>query len=471
MPKSRRATYAYRNDAIGLFLRLWFFPLLGPGDDVYVEVRYLLRSIGTTRSAWLWVGQRESWLLGLAAAVGLGDSLVVRSRRSLRANTSGVFRQPADCREFQISLKGMILVLAMLPTVQQAHTAHKRQSTTILTSLFDRIGQLGKQITVPFSVGGQMLQCVLRIEGMGFSTTCADWARFLVEELGLDLGASHVSVFVACLSSRASYYRETAKAILEQMAIWLSVAWQLDYRQTKALGGKRNLLPTIAGPSGRKRRLDPSTVLYVAKQRSISAQKIVFCSDDGDLNISPGAAARCVRLLLDANRKIVFEGLSPMRRLSISMDGTSFRGEDFETVIAYSHRCKCAGVMQPQVGKHVTKHRPTKKTEKQKKTHTNTCVQQRPKTPKDAQIRPKTPKIAQRRPKTPKDAQNRPKTPKIAQNRPTTPTPDRPKTPSSGKKNTKDATNTNKQHNKKYNTRKTTQQSKQKNNSTNKQHD
>jgi hypothetical protein len=154
----------------------------------------------------------------------IGESL--RSRRSVHKRTSVLMTSTGLLlpREFQVSVRFWILLNASLICVRQTSKLVKTRARAMLSHLFNMVSLLAPTFSVPICVGDAEHVVQLTLTPLGISTPIPLlWIRFLEDELGMARGSTLDLVFIKLAEPSAHVYRKTGRALLTQLAIYLSV--------------------------------------------------------------------------------------------------------------------------------------------------------------------------------------------------------------------------------------------------------
>jgi hypothetical protein len=267
----RRASFVWESGG-GARFRIWLFLRLALGERCYVELRHVLHDVGLKTAAWHFLRKRDHWLAELIAKVGIPQTEVVRSRYSEHTTKSQHFRGHQNCREAQISVRVWILMLVALAHVRQVPAEAKAKCRSNLDGIIGVVSRWNPVFKVPVSIEGDCTIQEVRIGDNGRVEPTHIFERFMKEELGLR-SLTLIDVMQTCLESQLPVYTRTAKALALQLSVWFDMSLQRAYKQQHA--GQNLLMPLLKSSGGKRRRLDPATVLKIFNDRTQNVRDVV----------------------------------------------------------------------------------------------------------------------------------------------------------------------------------------------------
>lgn len=337
-----RAALVWREEEEGINQRVWSFPGQRGGLDLHFELRHVLADLQAKRSAHRFLQAREGWLKELCDRCGLLEVNLLRSRRSLRQTRSANFRTVANCRETQVSLALVLALWAQWSTIRQVPADSKNIAKRRLNFVIRMVGDLSP--TFPFAVwDGQWRKVEARLAGGRLVSDGPALAAY-IDDLGIKGPALASDVLSAGLMSKVTRQRHPVVSLLRQLAVWVSTA--LRKRMTGL--PSKHLLPVLRGPGKKARRLDAGTVLHCAMQTNATPASVADSSNPA-LAFASTTAAKCGRLVLEVYADKAKRHFSSVSRMSLSLDGSSFNGEDFNLFVGYDPAAGVAAAFHPQV--------------------------------------------------------------------------------------------------------------------------
>lgn len=337
----RQRTFTWQGRDFDARQRFWHFPCLAAGDDVYVELRYVLHDIGVRTATWTWVSEHETLLVETLAALRLDQLSLLRSKVSEQRTSSKHFRHAQNCKEFQVSCKLWLVLYCLLQSTRQVTKRVKDACKSRLRCLCEMVGSFNPCFVAPVKHDkGAWGTARLRLSNLVVSEASLSLVT-MFRGLGIGAADDFPTIFVALLTSRNGDARECGRALLAQFAVWCCkclVASPDQRRHTE----KRALMPVLRGRGKKARRCDPSFVLSIALAPNKSADA---CAEKFGIS---RLGFRCVCVALDAYGQKLRQAMASQNRFSMCWDGSSFNGEDFHLVTGFAPAIRTGAVLQPQ---------------------------------------------------------------------------------------------------------------------------